>query len=73
MQPYKDHLPMGPAELVPEDSEEAKKRMEEMFEKGADEIKVFKPNNRQLNEMLSKKGMNRKQRRDWIKSHRKTP
>lgn len=54
MQPYKDHLPMGPAELLDKDAEKAKKQIENTFKKGADEIKIFVPTPEQKRQMREK-------------------
>lgn len=73
MQPYSEHLPIGDPELVPDDAAEWKARMQELLDSGADEIKVFRPSDPQLNAMLKAKGMNREQRRKWIKERRGQP
>ena len=70
MQPYQQHMPMGEAELVPEDPNEFARRVNELMKDGADEVKVFKMSNKQLHETLKRQGMSRKSRREWIKNQR---
>ena len=55
MQSYQDHMPMEPPELLSSDPEEYKKQIESAFDRGADEVKIFKPTPRQLANMKSGK------------------
>lgn len=71
MQPYRDGNPIGEPEMCPEDAAKMQDRLTELLDQGADEVRVFRANDVQLNSRLKEQGMNRKQRREWIKNHGK--
>lgn len=70
MQSYENNRPIGLPEMVSRDGEEFRRRVDELLNEGADEVRVFEASNAQLNARLKEKGMNRAQRRNWIKTHR---
>jgi hypothetical protein len=73
MQPYKEHVPCGEPEIVPENAEKMKERIKQLMDVGADEVKIFELSDKQLNELLKKEtGINREERRKRVKSYRKT-
>ena len=52
MQSYQNHIPMGPPETLDlETGMRAVEQLKAAFDKGADEIKVFKPTKAQLKAM----------------------
>jgi len=73
MQPYQGGKPVGMPEMVPEQAENFQRRVSELMEGGADEVRVFKATRAKLDTKLKKQGLNREQRRDWIKKHRGRP
>lgn len=72
MQPYRDGAPIGNPEMCPEDAKNMQNRISELLDRGADEVRVFRANDIQLNNRLKEQGMNREQRREWIKNHGKS-
>lgn len=54
MQPYKNHVPIGDPELTPDNAEEFQKRIGELFDSGADEIKIFRPTKEQRRQWRKK-------------------
>ena len=69
MQPYKNGQPMGEPTLLDDDPEIYKKQIEDAFDNGADEVKVFKPTPNQLKRM--RKNERKKKRRNMAKKSRK--
>lgn len=77
MQPYKDHMPIGPAEIVSQDPTKFADRVNELMTSGADEIKIFKPSKEQAKILQNApylkdnlKGMDRNQRKEYLKRKR---
>lgn len=54
MQAYQDHMPMGDPELLKKDPNEMAKQLQDAFDKGADEIKIFQPTKAQFKNMTRK-------------------
>lgn len=73
MQPYASGRPIGMPEIVPEQAVDFERRVNELMDGGADEVRVFKATRAKLDAKLKKQGLNRAQRRDWIKRHRGNP
>lgn len=70
MQPYASGKPIGMPEMVPEQAADFERRVNELMEWGADEVRVFKATSAKLDTKLKKQGLNRAQRREWLKRHR---
>lgn len=63
MQPYKKHMPMEEAQLLSDEAEKMQEQIQGAFDRGADEIKLFRPNKKQIKQMRQRqlKKKNRKQ------------
>jgi len=62
MQPYRNNETMSAPVMMPEDAKEIKKKMQDMFNKGADEVKIFKATHEAVKKMTKNQLKRRRQR-----------